>query len=78
MNRSDKKTIEGVVVSAKMNETAVVSVDSVKSSKLYNKKFKRTKRITAHNSENSNKVGDIVKITAIRPMSKNKHYMIVK
>lgn len=78
MNKSYKKTIGGIVVSAKMNETAVVSVDSVKSSKLYNKKFKRTKRITVHNSENSNKVGDIVNIAAIRPMSKNKHYTIAK
>ncbi|OGD64123.1 30S ribosomal protein S17 [Candidatus Berkelbacteria bacterium RIFOXYA2_FULL_43_10] len=78
MNKSVNKSIEGVVVSAKMNETAVVSHDSVKSSKLYNKKFKRTKRIIAHNGENLNKIGDIVKITTIRPMSKNKHYKIIK
>lgn len=68
---------KGVVVSDKMNKTVVVAVDSFKTHPKYRKKFKVTKRYKAHDEENKYKIGDIVEIVPVRPISKDKSYKVL-
>ena len=72
-----KKRLTGVVVSDKMQSTAVVLVSRFVKHAKY-KKFQRlTKRFKAHNPENKAKMGDTVMIEECRPISKDKHFQII-
>jgi small subunit ribosomal protein S17 len=72
-----KKTFKGTVVSDKMNKTAVVAITRFVKHTKYQKYVKITKNFKAHDEANTAKVGDIVQIVETRPMSKDKHFMIV-
>jgi len=74
---SHKKTLHGLVVSDKMQLTAVVSVQRFVKHPKYKKFQKQTKRYKAHNPENKAKMGDTVTIEECRPMSKDKHFQII-
>jgi small subunit ribosomal protein S17 len=76
IERADRKTREGVVVSDRMDKTVVVLVtDSVRHKK-YNKTVRRTKKYQAHDEANDVNVGDRVRITETRPLSKNKRWRV--
>lgn len=66
------------VVSNKMNKTVVVEVERLIKHPMYKKIMRRTKRIKAHNENLTLQVGDRVKIESTRPISKEKHYKVVK
>ncbi|MBI5138709.1 MAG: 30S ribosomal protein S17 [Candidatus Vogelbacteria bacterium] len=70
--------LEGVVVSDKMAKTAVVSVDRFVKHAKYQKYFKISKKYKAENPDNMYKVGDKVKMQSCRPLSKDKHFVIVE
>ena len=72
-----KKFLEGVVVSDKMDKTAVVAVNSFKAHPKYLKRYLSTKKYKAHDGENKCKVGDKVKMAETKPMSKGKKWKIV-
>ncbi len=72
------KVISGVVVSDKMENTVIVKVESYKKHPKYGKYIKKTKKIAAHDSENTAKIGDKVMITESKPISKTKRFTIVK
>jgi small subunit ribosomal protein S17 len=72
-----KKIFTGVVTSNKMNKTVVVTVDTVKSHPLYEKKVNLTKKFMAHNELEVNE-GDIVTIQESKPFSKNVTFEVVK
>lgn len=65
------------VVSNNMTKTAVVIVETTKTHPLYGKSFTRTKRYQVHD-ELDTKKGDVVEIVKIRPISKKKHWKIMK
>lgn len=67
----------GRVVSTKMNRTAVVLVESERKHPLYQKSYKRSKKYFADDKLGV-KIGDIVEIVKIRPISKFKHWKVVK
>lgn len=69
--------LKGRVVSAKLLKTATVLVERIKTHPLYKKSYKQSKKYLVHD-ELGVKPGDLVEISQIRPMSKNKHYQIVK
>jgi small subunit ribosomal protein S17 len=71
-----RKTITGVVVSDKMQQTAVVEVARQKIHPIIKKRYTRNSRFMAHNPENAYKIGDEVVIAETRPMSKNKRWEI--
>jgi small subunit ribosomal protein S17 len=72
-----RKVREGVVVSAAMDKTVVVSVvDRVRHPR-YAKTMQRTKRLYAHDEQNDLKVGDRVRVQETRPLSKLKRWRIV-
>lgn len=75
---SRRKTLRGVVVSAKMQDTAVVQVVRYVKQPKYKKYVKRAKRYQAHNPGNAAKEGEQVLIQSCRPISKHKHFEIVR
>jgi small subunit ribosomal protein S17 len=72
-----RKEFNGVVVSDKMQNTAVVAVSRFVKHPKYKKYLKKTSRLQAHNPGNKAKEGDKVTIRSCRPLSKNKHFEIV-
>ena len=76
--RKNRKTREGMVVSDKMDKTAVVAViERVRHAK-YGKFMMRTKRLYAHDETNDAHTGDRVRVMETRPLSKNKRWRIVE
>ena len=78
MERNLRETRVGKVVSDKMDKTIVVAVvDNVKHP-LYNKIIKRTRKLKAHDEENTCKIGDRVRVMETRPLSKDKRWRLVE
>ena len=76
--RKNRKTREGMVVSDKMDKTAVVAViERVRHAK-YGKFMMRTKRLYAHDETNDAHTGDRVRVMETRPLSKNKRWRVVE
>lgn len=71
------KVLSGVVVSDKMKDTVVVKVDAYVKHPKYEKFIKQSKRFKAHDVGNTKKVGDKVEIRETRPISKDKHFIVV-
>ena len=76
--RGTRKARVGVVVSDKMQKTVVVAIERRFPHPLYGKMVTRTKRIKAHDEENSAKTGDTVRIMETRPLSKDKRWRVVE
>jgi small subunit ribosomal protein S17 len=76
--RNARKVREGVVTSAGMDKTIVVTVtDRVRHTK-YNKFILRSKKLYAHDETNDAGVGDKVRVMETRPLSKNKRWRLVE
>jgi small subunit ribosomal protein S17 len=73
-----RKIREGTVSSTKMDKTVVVDIIERVRHRRYDKTVQRTKRIHAHDEANEARVGDRVRISETRPMSKLKHWRIVQ
>jgi len=71
------KKLKGVVVSDKMQQTAVVLVTRLKKNEKYQKYYKVSKKFKAHNENNQFKEGDKVVIQETRPISKDKCWRII-
>jgi small subunit ribosomal protein S17 len=71
------KTLEGVVVSAKMKDTVVVLVNRFIKHARYGKYYSRSKKYKAHDAGNTKKEGDKVTIVETRPISKDKTFKVV-
>jgi small subunit ribosomal protein S17 len=76
--RGARKTRLGIVVSDKMEKTVVVAIERRFPHPLYGKMVTRTKRLKAHNEDNSAKTGDRVRIMETRPLSKDKRWRVVE
>lgn len=73
-----EKVLTGTVVSNKMKDTIVVSVERYEKHPKYEKFIKRRKKFKAHDFGNTAKVGDKVDIEETRPISKDKHFNLIK
>ena len=73
------KTLQGVVVSDKMDKTVVVAVKRFIKHPKYQKYYGVTKKYKAHDEGNTlkGKVGEKVTIRETRPLSKDKHFIVV-
>ena len=78
IERPMRKTRVGLVVSDKMQKTVVVAIERRVPHPIYGKMITRTKRLKAHDEENSAKVGDTVRIVETRPLSKDKRWRLVE
>lgn len=76
-DRKRRKVRVGLVVSDKANKTIVVRVDRRLSHPLYGKSVARSKKYQVHDENNEYKVGDTVRITETRPLSKTKRWRVV-
>ena len=76
--RRARKTRIGMVVSDKMEKTVVVSIERRVQHPVYGKMVRRTKKLKAHDEENSAKTGDTVRIMETRPLSKDKRWRLVE
>ena len=75
--KKSNKVLKGVVVSDKMDKTVVVEVTRFVEHKKYGKRIKKTKNYKAHDADNVKKIGDVVEIEEVRPISKDKHFKVI-
>lgn len=68
----------GIVVSDKMDKTVVVAVENRFPHPIYLKTVSRTTRYKAHDEANNCRVGDRVRITETRPLSRTKRWMVAE
>lgn len=73
-----KKFLIGDVISNKMQKTVIISIERKFRHPMYKKIIIRHKKYKAHNPEMDLKVGDRVKIEETRPISKDKHFIVVE
>ena len=78
VERNRRKTRVGMVVSDKMDKTAVVAVEDFVRHSLYGKAVKRTKKFKIHDENNECNIGDTVKVMETRPLSKDKRWRLVE
>ena len=76
--RNNRKTREGLVVSNKMDKTAVVAVVERVRHPKYGKFMMRTKKLYVHDEANDAKIGDRVRVMETRPVSKSKRWRLVE
>jgi len=76
--RTARKMRVGIVVSDKMQKTVVVRIDRRMPHPVYGKMVTRTKKLKAHDEENSAKLGDTVRIMETKPLSKDKRWRLVE
>lgn len=72
-----KETIQGQVVSDKMDKTVVVAVETASRHPLYKKAIRRVRKYMAHDESNACHVGDTVEIIETRPLSHRKRWCVV-
>lgn len=71
------KVLSGTVVSNKMKDTVVVLVERYEKHPKYDKFIKYKKKFKAHDAGNTKNIGDKVDIIETKPISKDKHFMVV-
>jgi small subunit ribosomal protein S17 len=76
--RGRRQERRGVVVSAAMDKTIVVKVETVKAHPRYKKVVRRSERFHAHDEQNQAKAGDVVRIVETRPLSKTKNWRLAE
>jgi small subunit ribosomal protein S17 len=76
--RGGRKVRTGFVVSDAMDKTIVVRIATQIRHPLYGKIVRRSTKLTAHDEENTAHVGDLVRITETRPLSKTKRWRLVE
>ncbi|MDI6709826.1 MAG: 30S ribosomal protein S17 [Thermoanaerobacterales bacterium] len=78
MERANRKTRTGVVVSNKMDKSVVVAVETLVRHPLYGRIMRRTRKFMAHDEENQCRVGDKVRIMETRPLSSRKRWRVTE
>ena len=78
LDRGDRKSRRGYVVSDKMNKTIGVEVEDRVKHPLYGKVIRRTTKIKAHDEGNTAGIGDLVVIHETRPLSATKRWRLVE
>ena len=78
VERGKRKSRVGRVVSNAMDKTVVVEVRDAAAHPTYTKIVRRNKRLKAHDESNEAGVGDTVRITETRPVSKTKRWRVVE
>jgi small subunit ribosomal protein S17 len=78
IQRGTRKEREGRVVSDKMQKTIVVAIERRVPHPVYGKMVTRTRKVKAHDEENSAKTGDLVRIVETRPLSKDKRWRLIE
>ncbi|MDP8079436.1 30S ribosomal protein S17 [Phocoenobacter skyensis] len=72
------RTVQGKVVSDKMNKSFTIAIERTVKHPLYGKFMRRTTKLHVHDENNEAKVGDLVEIKECRPLSKTKSWTLVR
>jgi small subunit ribosomal protein S17 len=72
------RTLQGRVVSDKMDKTVTVLVERRVKHPLYGKFVRRSTKVHAHDENNECQIGDVVVVEQCRPLSKSKKWRFVK
>ncbi len=80
MNENSKalRTLEGRVISNKMQKTVTVLVERQVKHALYGKYIRRSTKLHAHDEEGRCQEGDVVRVAECRPLSKTKNWRVVE
>ncbi|MDI6882985.1 MAG: 30S ribosomal protein S17 [Patescibacteria group bacterium] len=73
-----KHQLQGTIVSDKMEKTVVVKVERIKKHPKYKRRYRVFKKYKADIRKGEYKVGDKVIIEESRPISKEKHWRVIK
>jgi small subunit ribosomal protein S17 len=74
--RGKRRQVIGAIVSNKMDKTVIVLVERMVKHPLYHKFIRRRAKFAAHDESNTCHIGDIVRITESRPISKTKKWRV--
>jgi small subunit ribosomal protein S17 len=77
-SRGQRKVRLGTVISDKMNQTIIVQVGTSKAHRLYKKTVQQRTRFKVHDEKNECGVGDLVRITETKPISKEKRWRLLE
>ena len=78
MERNLRNSRVGIVTSDKMDKTISVKIETKVAHPVYKKRINRTTVFKAHDENNEAKIGDKVKITETRPLSRDKRWRLVE
>lgn len=78
MERNSRKELVGVITSDKREKTITIQVERRVKHPLYGKILKHSKKFSVHDEKNEGKVGDTVKVSETRPLSKTKRWRLVE
>lgn len=76
--KSMQRTLQGRVVSDKMNKSVTVMIERRERHPLYGKYVRRSTKLHAHDENNDCNIGDVVLIEQCRPLSKSKSWRLVE
>jgi small subunit ribosomal protein S17 len=76
--RGRRKIRLGTVVSDKMDQTVIVQVGSSKAHRLYRKTVQQRTKFKVHDEKNEAGIGDLVRITETRPLSREKRWRLLE
>jgi small subunit ribosomal protein S17 len=76
--RNRRKLRTGKVVSDRMQKTVVVSIERLVRHETYGKYVRRRKKFKVHDEKNECRVGDVIRFTETRPLSKDKRWRFVE
>ncbi|AFP84721.1 30S ribosomal protein S17 [secondary endosymbiont of Ctenarytaina eucalypti] len=76
--RNQIRTLQGRVISEKMEKSIVVAIERFVKHPIYGKFIKRTTMLHVHDEKNDSNVDDIVEIRECRPISKTKSWKLVR
>lgn len=77
MTELNSRTLQGKVISNKMDKSITVAIERQVKHPIYGKFIKRTTKLHVHDETNQCKEGDVVIIRECRPLSKTKSWTLV-
>ena len=75
---ADNRTLQGRVVSDKMDKSITVVIERREKHPLYGKFVRKSSKVHAHDENNECQVGDVVVVEQCRPLSKTKKWRFIK
>ncbi len=75
-SRGNKRTVQGWVVSNKMDKTIVVRSERQVKHAAFQKYIRKIKKYKAHDEKNACNIGDKVLIEESRPLSRDKRWRV--
>ncbi|GGA81067.1 30S ribosomal protein S17 [Neiella sp. HB171785] len=78
MSEAKIRTLQGKVISDKMDKSITVAIERKVKHPIYGKYIKRTTKLHVHDEENQCQTGDVVSIKECRPLSKTKNWTLVE